>query len=209
MPSHRGFFAPGDANAVQRLIRANQAFQAYFFTAAHNMLNSVPSPLCDLRLPLHVLFFVIAHPRPWQWNEEVQEGVGLELGDGRSSLLRSRAKFCSEVLPVLLAQQQRNNQSIISDFPPPTSHTTGECVHTSGVLVCAPLRRQQGDLRLQSLLLFALPHPHTTSRLCFCRPQNKKIAQVQLECLEQSLRFLVTQVRRQPLRVVGVRRHLD
>jgi hypothetical protein len=38
-------FAPGDANAVQRLIRANQAFQAYFFTAAHNMLNSVPRVL--------------------------------------------------------------------------------------------------------------------------------------------------------------------
>lgn len=101
----------GDANAVQRLIRANQAFQSYFFTAAHNMLNS--------------------------WNEEVQEGVGLELGDGRSSLLRSRAKFCSEASSYILQE-------------------------------------------------FVSAHLSADSK-------NKKIAQVQLECLEQSLRFLVTQ----------------
>jgi hypothetical protein len=127
--------------------------------------SSLPRTTCSTRYralspALHVWFFVIAHPRPWQWNEEVQEGVGLELGDGRSSLLRSRAKFCSEVLPALLAQQQRNNQSYL--IPPPPRHTTGECVHTSGVRVCAPLRRQQGDPRLHSLLLFDLPPPHPT-----------------------------------------------
>jgi hypothetical protein len=44
--AHWTYFTSGEAATVQRLIRDNQAFQAYFFTAAHNMLNSVRFQCC-------------------------------------------------------------------------------------------------------------------------------------------------------------------